>query len=59
MVSRKPGVRGQLEKSGTLVELVHTGWERRPDGARAREGYDTGWNTVLNEFVRTRLSLDP
>ena len=36
---------------GTLVELVHTGWERRPDGVRAREGYDTGWNTVLNRFA--------
>jgi uncharacterized protein YndB with AHSA1/START domain len=48
-----------FEKSGgTLVELVHTGWERRPDGARARNGYDSGWNTVLNEFVRTLLLSD-
>jgi len=40
------------KSGGTVVVLVHTGWERRPDGARAREGYDTGWNTVLNQFVR-------
>ena len=40
----------------TVVELVHTGWERRADGARAREGYDTGWNIVLNQFVRTVVS---
>lgn len=40
----------------TVVELVHTGWERRPDGARAREGYDTGWNIVLNQFVRAVVS---
>jgi uncharacterized protein YndB with AHSA1/START domain len=46
------------ESGATLVELVHTGWERRPDGARARDGYDSGWSTVLNEFVRTRLSSD-
>lgn len=45
------------ETSGrTIVELIHTGWERRPDGARARKGYDTGWNTVLDRFVSTIVS---
>jgi hypothetical protein len=37
--------------AGTEVELVHTGWERRPDGARARTGYDTGWDYVLGKYV--------
>jgi uncharacterized protein YndB with AHSA1/START domain len=32
---------------GTLVTLVHDGWAGRPDGARARQGYDTGWDIVL------------
>lgn len=36
---------------GTEVELVHTGWERRPDGARARTGYNTGWDYVLGMYV--------
>lgn len=40
------------ESGSTVVELVHSGWERRPDGLRARGGYDTGWNTVLNAFVQ-------
>ena len=31
----------------TEVRLVHTGWDNRPDGARARTGYDTGWDIVL------------
>jgi hypothetical protein len=36
---------------GTEVELVHSGWERRPDGVRARAGYDTGWDYVLAQYV--------
>jgi uncharacterized protein YndB with AHSA1/START domain len=36
---------------GTVVELVHSGWDRRPDGARARTSYDTGWDTVIGRFV--------
>ncbi|MEV6281827.1 SRPBCC domain-containing protein [Kribbella sp. NPDC051770] len=36
----------------TEVELTHTGWERRPDGAEARTSYDTGWTFVLGHFAR-------
>jgi uncharacterized protein YndB with AHSA1/START domain len=36
---------------GTEVELVHTGWERRPDGVRARISYDTGWDYVLGQYT--------
>jgi activator of Hsp90 ATPase-like protein len=36
---------------GTEVVLTHTGWDRRPDGARARTGYDTGWDTVLGHYI--------
>lgn len=36
---------------GTVVELTHTGWERRPDGAAARAGYDSGWDYVLDFYV--------
>ena len=35
----------------TEVELVHSGWERRPDGVRARTSYDTGWDYVLGRYV--------
>jgi uncharacterized protein YndB with AHSA1/START domain len=41
----------------TLVELVHTGWENRPDGARARAGYQTGWDPVIDEYKRAAAAL--
>lgn len=36
---------------GTEVVLTHTGWERRPDGVRARANYDTGWDYVLDKYA--------
>jgi uncharacterized protein YndB with AHSA1/START domain len=36
---------------GTQVQLVHSGWERRDDGGRARLSYDTGWDYVLGKYV--------
>jgi uncharacterized protein YndB with AHSA1/START domain len=35
----------------TVVRLVHSGWERRPDGAAVREGYDSGWEPVIGRFA--------
>jgi uncharacterized protein YndB with AHSA1/START domain len=35
----------------TEVQLVHTGWDSRPDGARARTGYNTGWDVVLGHLT--------
>lgn len=36
---------------GTLVELVHTGWEKLGDEAlEMRERYDGGWTFVLDRF---------
>jgi uncharacterized protein YndB with AHSA1/START domain len=35
----------------TVVRLVHSGWERRPDGASARDGYDSGWEPVIGSFA--------
>jgi Activator of Hsp90 ATPase homolog 1-like protein len=35
---------------GTQVELTHTGWEHRPDGARMRKSYDTGWDHILDLY---------
>ena len=34
----------------TVVELTHSGWERRSDGATARLGYDSGWEIVLGAY---------
>jgi hypothetical protein len=34
----------------TVVELTHSGWERRADGATARRGYDSGWEPVLGAY---------
>jgi hypothetical protein len=39
------------------VRLVHSGWERRPDGASAREGYDSGWEPVIGRFAETAARL--
>lgn len=37
---------------GTLVELVHTGWENLGEEAREmRERYDGGWTFVLERFA--------
>jgi uncharacterized protein YndB with AHSA1/START domain len=36
----------------TVVRLAHSGWERRPDGASAREGYDSGWEPVIGRFAQ-------
>ena len=41
----------------TVVRLVHSGWERRPDGASAREGYDSGWEPVIGRFVEVAAGL--
>ncbi|TWD73349.1 uncharacterized protein YndB with AHSA1/START domain [Kribbella amoyensis] len=42
---------------GTEVELTHTGWELRPDGARMRQNYDSGWPVVLTAYANhPRLS---
>jgi hypothetical protein len=36
---------------GTTVELVHTGWDRRPDGADARRNYLRGWDLVFGAYA--------
>lgn len=37
---------------GTLVELVHVGWETLGEQALARRtGYDTGWDYVLTKYI--------
>ena len=39
------------EGSGTLLTLVHSGWEALgEDGQARRDGYDGGWNGVLKRF---------
>lgn len=39
---------------GTLVEIVHRGWEALgTDAQRIRETYDSGWDFVLGRYVQT------
>jgi uncharacterized protein YciI len=38
--------------AGTVVTLVHAGWERLADPTAAREEYDRGWPGVLAGFGR-------
>jgi uncharacterized protein YndB with AHSA1/START domain len=42
----------ESQEGGTLVELVHTGWENLGDRAGSgRAGYDVGWDFVLANYV--------
>jgi uncharacterized protein YndB with AHSA1/START domain len=41
----------------TVVRLVHSGWEHRPDGAAARDSYDSGWEGVIGSFAETAASV--
>ena len=43
----------------TEVRLVHSGWDNRPDGARARTGYDAGWDIVLAPLVSWTVPAQP
>ena len=42
----------RLPDGGTQIELEHRGWEELGDeaGPATREGYETGWDTVLKPF---------
>ena len=42
----------------TLVTLVHSGWASRPDGERARIGFDRGWDIVLAPLARLAVGGD-
>ena len=41
----------------TEVRLVHSGWERRPDSASARDNYDSGWEPVVRSFAEAASRL--
>lgn len=41
---------------GTRLSFVHSGFERLPDGAKQRDGYEYGWNELaerLKKYVET------
>ena len=43
-------VRFTPEGAGTVVKLIHRGWERHgEDAANLRASYDTGWDFVFGE----------
>jgi hypothetical protein len=44
-------VRFTPTERGTLVELVHTGWERWEDSVSQRDNYDVGWVPLLARFA--------
>lgn len=45
-------VRFTADAAGTLVELEHRGWDRAgAPAAKARDGYDGGWSTVLSRYA--------
>jgi len=46
-------VRFAAEGDGTRVDLVHTGWEILAERAEeSRNGYNGGWETVLEYYTR-------
>lgn len=44
-------VRFTESAEGTDVELVHSGWDNRPDSVAARRMYDSGWDYVLGRYI--------
>jgi hypothetical protein len=40
------------EGDGCRLELINSGWERRPEPERARRNYDGGWDVVLAAYAR-------
>ncbi len=46
-----------LADGTTVVRLTHSGWERRPDGASARDNYESGWDPVVHAFAAAALRL--
>jgi uncharacterized protein YndB with AHSA1/START domain len=43
----------QAEESGTRVTLTHSGWEHLGErGADGRAGYDEGWDSVLQPYIK-------
>jgi hypothetical protein len=44
---------------GTLVELVHTGWERWEDPGSKRDNYDAGWVSVMARFADRASAPEP
>jgi uncharacterized protein YndB with AHSA1/START domain len=46
-------VRFTAVDGGTLVELTHSNWHRRPDGSTARSRYADGWGITLAAFAAT------
>ena len=47
----------QSGPGATLVRLIHSGWERRPDGVSARENYDSVWDPVVGCFAEAAAGL--
>jgi hypothetical protein len=47
----------QSSPGSTVVRLIHSGWERRPDGASARKNYDSGWDPVVGCFAEAAARL--
>jgi hypothetical protein len=42
----------ELASGGTLVELIHIGWETLGEKAQStRLGYETGWDFVLAKYI--------
>ncbi|GGF18087.1 hypothetical protein [Subtercola lobariae] len=37
---------------GTVVHLIHTGWQRLGDGEQQSRGYAEGWPQVMNDYAR-------
>jgi len=43
------------QDDGTLVTLVHSGWEARPDAGRVRRSYTSGWDVVLSSLAASSV----
>lgn len=41
-----------LGNGQTRIDLTHRGWENDPNGAKLRDGYQSGWNPVIASLER-------
>ena len=57
--AQQVSIRFTAADDGTLLELVHTGWETLEARAEAtRGGYDSGWDFVLGQFTEATANQD-
>ena len=51
-------IRFSAETGGTRIEFEHRGWEQSAKTREARNGYDSGWGTMLGHYQAAFAATD-